>query len=153
MSDADVIALLISHETSLHNLYAAYAEKFPVYSKFWNSMSAEERGHAKLIGTLKSLAAAGSLKIDQSRFKTELIKTMLNYINKEKDSISFGGLSLIQALTVAREIERSMIERRFFEVFKGDQTQLKKVLNTLEKDTREHLDKINIAWQENRINT
>ncbi len=153
MPDTSVIELLIAHETALKDLYSAYAETFPMYSEFWNSVAFEENGHADLIATLKAEVESGALVLEPHRFKEELIKTMLNYLKKEKDNIAFGGMTLIQALTIAREVERSMIERRFFEVFKGDPDVLKKVLNTLEADTRRHTEKINIAWIENRANT
>ena len=151
MNQPDIIELLSSHEEAIGRLYSAYAGKFPLYADFWRTLAQEEQKHSAAIITLKSKVDAGALSADMVKFKSELLKTMLIYINNELNKAESGGMPLIQALSTARDIEKSMIERRCFEVFKGDPDELKTVLDEMTLETKRHIEKIEIAWQENRV--
>jgi len=59
-------------------------------------------------------------------------------------------ISLIKALSIARDIESGLIEKKFFEVFEGDPIELKHVLLNLVAATREHYNRIEKAWKETR---
>jgi rubrerythrin len=55
-------------------------------------------------------------------------------------------ISLIKALSIARDIENGLIEKKFFEVFEGDPIELKQVLLNLAAATREHHNRIEKVW-------
>lgn len=57
-------------------------------------------------------------------------------------------ISLTKALSIARDIENGLIEKKFFEVFEGDPIELKQVLLDLAAATREHYNRIEKAWNE-----
>jgi hypothetical protein len=48
----------------------------------------------------------------------------------------------INAFSIAKYIEQSLIERRFFEVFKGDSQSQIEVLSYLKIETQKHINKI-----------
>ena len=150
MDQPDIIDLLSAHEEAISRLYSAYAGKFPLYSEFWTTLASEEQKHSAVITALKSKVDAGKLSADMVKFKSELLKTMITYMEKELSKVDSGGLTLIQALSVARDIEKSMIERKCFEVFKGDPAELAAVLEEMALETKRHIEKIELAWQENR---
>ncbi len=150
MDKPDIIELLSSHEEAIGRLYFAYSEKFPLYSEFWTTLAHEEQKHSAVIIVLKTKVDAGKFSADMVKFKSELLKTMITYMEKELSKVDSGGLSLIQALSIARDIERSMIERKCFEVFEGDPAELAAVLKEMALETKRHIEKIELAWQENR---
>ena len=151
MNQPDIIELLSAHEETISKLYTVYSEKFPLYSDFWLTLAREEQKHSAVIISLKSKVDSGTLSADMVRFKSELLKTLINYLNNELAKTEAGNITLIQALSTARDIEKSMIERRCFEVFKGDPAELKTVLEEMTLETKRHIEKIEIAWQENRV--
>ncbi|TET10801.1 MAG: hypothetical protein E3J83_00055 [Candidatus Atribacteria bacterium] len=59
-------------------------------------------------------------------------------------------ISLIKALSIARDIENGLIEKKFFEIFEGDPIELKHVLLNLAAATREHYNRIEKVWKETR---
>jgi hypothetical protein len=48
----------------------------------------------------------------------------------------------INALSIAKYIEQSLIERRFFEIFKGDSQSQIEALSYLKIETQKHINKI-----------
>jgi len=48
----------------------------------------------------------------------------------------------INALSIAKYIEQSLIERRFFEVFKGDSPALIEMLSHFKIETQKHIKKL-----------
>jgi hypothetical protein len=59
-------------------------------------------------------------------------------------------MPLITALSIALNIEQSMIERKFFETFDTDSAELKHVLHDLTASTNEHIKRVEKCWAEHR---
>ncbi len=133
-----VIELLAEHETMIGRLYKEYAQKFLHWKDFWSKLSAEERGHANWILKLRSKIKGGSVYFKEDRFNKEAIKTSLKYLNNQLSQAQMQDISLIKALSIARDIENGLIEKKFFEIFEGDPIELKHVLLNLAAATREH---------------
>ena len=143
-----VIGLLAEYEIMIGRLYKEYAQKFLDWKDFWLRLSAEERGHANWILKLRSKTKEGSVYFKEDRFNKEAIKTSLKYLNNQLSEAQMQDISLIKALSIARDIENGLIEKKFFEVFEGDPIELKHVLLNLAAATREHRNRIEKAWNE-----
>ena len=145
-----VIGLLAEYEIMIGRLYKEYAQKFLDWKDFWSRLSAEERGHANWILKLRSKTKEGSVYFKEDRFNKEAIKTSLKYLNNQLSEAQMQDISLIKALSIARDIESGLIEKKFFEVFEGDPIELKQVLLDLAAATWEHYNRIEKAWKETR---
>jgi hypothetical protein len=51
---------------------------------------------------------------------------------------------------MARDLERALVERRFFEVFEEEPVELRRVMQNLSAATEEHISMIEKAWEEAR---
>jgi len=143
-----VIKLLAEHEKVISQLYKEYARKFPEQKVFWSKISAEEVEHASWIINLHSQAEKGSLYFKEGRFKIEAIETSLEYVKSQITEAQNNKISAKNALSVARDLESGLIEKKFFEVFEPDCREIKQVLLNLAAATREHYNRIEKVWKE-----
>ena len=143
-----VIKLLAEHEKAISQLYKEYARKFPEQKDFWSKIAAEEMEHASWIFKLRSQAEKGSLYFKEGRFKIEAIKTSLEYVKSQITEAQNNKISAKNALSVARDLESGLIEKKFFEVFEPDCREIKQVLLDLAAATREHYNRIEKIWND-----
>ena len=143
-----VIKLLAEHEKAISRLYKEYARKLPEQKDFWSIIAAEEIKHASWIFKLRPQVEEGSLYFKEGRFKTEAIKTSLEYIKNQITEVQNNKISAKNALSVARDLESGLIEKKFFEVFEPDCREIKQVLLDLTAATREHYNRIEKVWKE-----
>ena len=147
---ADTIDLLKKHEEAINQLYDTFAWNFPDHGTFWASLSGDELHHATMINTLIPKIREGSVDFNENRFKIEAIQNSLNYIEDILATASEGDMSHTNALSIALDIERGMIEKKFFTAFDEDSADLMHVLSVLEAETRKHVESIERAWTNNR---
>ena len=143
-----VIKLLAEHEKAISQLYKEYARKFPEQKDFWSKIAEEEIEHASWIFKLRSQVEKGSLYFKEGRFKTEAIETSLEYVKSQITEAQNNKISAKNALSVARDLESGLIEKKFFEVFEPDCREIKQVLLDLAVATREHYNRIEKVWKE-----
>jgi len=63
----------------LSELYGHFAEQFPQYETFWNTLSREEDRHAKLLQNLLEAAKGSKIRFDEGGIKTY---TVNQYVRK-----------------------------------------------------------------------
>lgn len=147
-TQVEVIKLLAEHEKAISQLYKEYARKFPEQKNFWSKIAEEEIEHASWIFKLRSQVEKGSLYFKEGRFKTGAIKTSLEYVKSQITEAQNNKISAKNALSVARDLESGLIEKKFFEVFEPDCREIKQVLLDLAAATREHYNRIEKVWKE-----
>jgi hypothetical protein len=149
----NTIELLAQNEESLSRLYQVYASKFTEYKELWMGLANEEKNHAGWIHSFVVKAREGRGLINSNRFRAAAVRTFLNHTEEEIAKANKPDYQSINALSVAYYIEESLIERKYFEVFEGDSTELKKLLQDLAEATKTHAMKIKTAWDEERQRT
>jgi len=143
-----VFDLLIENELSLKALYDAYSLAFNDYASFWKAMSEEENQHAQIITKLKEKCIEKRLAVKEGRFKTALLKSTIEYLKREVKKAENKEVDFLYAVTNTFEIEKSMIERYFFEVLDIDPLEVKTAINFLNESTRRHLERVKILWED-----
>lgn len=76
------------------------------------------------------------LVINQRRFSPQAVGTALACLRDPIIQMGEGKISHPRALSPAREIESSVIEKRFCDVLSGESEERKEVFRTLEMSTR-----------------
>jgi rubrerythrin len=132
------IDLLAQAEGVMSELYQVYAKKFPELKGLWDSLSAEEAEHAAWVQKLAALAQENKAQFNEKRFDPREVKMVLDSVKDALRQITQENLSLVEALTLALYIERSLLERSFFEAFQADTGEVKQILQDLESDLRKH---------------
>jgi rubrerythrin len=144
-----ILELLAENEVAVARLYRAYAEKFPRRKDFWNTLVREEIQHSRWIQKL-STGTHAPVQIKEDRFDVAVFQISFDYLEDKLAQAKSEDLSHKEALATALDIETGMFERGYFEVFEGDDPELRKVLNLLAKETKKHTDSIRNALARKR---
>jgi rubrerythrin len=138
--------LLREHEKAIGRLYAAYARRFPQEREFWLGLSREEAQHARWIDMLRSRAEEDPSGLVVERFPAAAIELSLAYVHRLIESADSPHLTRINALSIALDLERALLEHKYFEVFASDDPQIVRTLQLLQESTRSHLQKVQHLW-------
>ncbi|MFH0917602.1 MAG: hypothetical protein V1830_00535 [Candidatus Omnitrophota bacterium] len=140
----DSLRLLSENERLVSKLYTIYAEKFPEVKEFWLQKAAEENVHAELLESVRLIKQETPSFFQEDRFSIEAIELTMSFV---KDLIQKAENStLINALSMARDIEHSLIERYFFKVIPSDSPTIKNAFAKIEQDTKRHREEIQELW-------
>lgn len=149
-SAADALQMLIEHENTISELYAAYADRFAEQRKYWLELAHEETEHADEIRKLVPLADRGNRFLNTTGFKPAAVRTSISYLRDQISHARKGFVSLRDALSTALDIEKAMIERKFFDIFETPAPEVQSVLLTLTEGTQKHIETIEAEWQKHR---
>lgn len=133
-----LVSLLMEHEKSVAHLYTIYAELFPEYRSFWDNLVREEERHIQIVADLFEKVDNQTIFLNEARFKERPLELSLNYIKEVTEKASMGNITMINALSVARDIEGAFIDSKFYEIFAGDSVWFKHYMSRLEQETRAH---------------
>ena len=134
-----IIKLLAVNEEAVGQLYEAYASEFPEHEEFWSGLAMEEADHSNWIMELLRKVNEGSVSIYEGRFHIEDVQRLQDYLNEQLIRAKQGNILFVEALSTALNIEKSLIERHFFEVFEGDSEKTRSVLEFLASATENHI--------------
>lgn len=141
---AVTLYLLAKNEEAIAGLYQAYSQKFKEMA-IWSELVNDELEHAKWLRDLGSQIGEGKVFFKEDRFDPNAIQTSINDINKLASEADDPNVLPINALSYAKDLENSLLESNYFEVFDGDDPSLKEVLNKLKIETEGHAQKVSGA--------
>lgn len=145
-----ILQLLCQLELDVSNLYKLFAEKFPKYKDLWNTLSQEEIEHADRVKILYDLAKENKVIFDEKLTKTYIVKKVLDFIKDTHAKTVAGQLNIINALSISRDLEQSIIEKEFYNYFAGKDSETRMLINSIKKDTLDHQALVRNAWEEER---
>ena len=145
----ELIQLLQKYELSIAVLYETFASILPlseISKKAWIAYAKEERLHAKWINELHTQLEKENISFEQTKFSAQSTKTAIGYAENQIDKVIKGKQDLIQALNIAINIEKSLLESAFLRVFKLNGPKEQKIQDRLEEATKLHVDRL-IEWR------
>ena len=150
----ETLELLIAHEVAINRLYLASAAVFADLSDFWQTLAAEEKGHVtKLAGLRSSPGLDLWLGQERSLVKPQAVRSSIEYVDSQAARVREGGLSLRQALAVAKDLEDALIERMSLLACCSSDADIVAVLFELKGETERHRQVITDALDtEKRLN-
>ena len=149
ISPGAIIEALREHELAIAGLYEAYAEVFPECEDLWAGLSMEELQHAKWIDALYANVQNSPQDFVVERFRIGAIEHSIEYVKQQTATAYEPDFILINALSTALQLERALLENKYFEVFEGDSASTRKTLAMLAESTHAHYEKLHTFWQEN----
>ena len=143
-----IIGAMTQHEQALACLYEFYAEKFPECKDFWTDLSREEIQHADWLDTLQTDVGDSSEDFVVERFSLATIEHSLNYVKELTARAKESNFLLMNALSTALQLEKALIENKYFGVLEGDSAKTKHTLEQLAQSTKIHYEKLYKLWRE-----
>ncbi len=147
----EAIELLAKNEEAMSRLYKIFAKKFPDFHDFWSGLADDESDHYNKILMFHSKIKEGSARFVEGRFSDKDIQVLLEATNVALAQVEDAEMPLKDALLLAFYMEKSLIERNFFEVFTTDSPELKQLLADLETETKRHRGKLEEALEPHRL--
>ena len=144
------IGLMAAHESAIADLYRAYADHLAKYRDFFLGLAADEVLHARMVAGLAVDVWAGKVQVRAGRFSVESILSSLDFAKARVAEAERGEVSLVEALSTAKNVEEGLIERRYFEIFEDDGPELMELLQRLAAETEGHRARVAAAWERER---
>jgi hypothetical protein len=126
-----ILDKLAELETSVGELYGAYVALFPQHEQTWSGLINQGKHNAVRGQELRARIEKGAVKFDENRFNISAIQSYINYLDGELAKAS--ERTLVNALSVTRYIEESLIERDYFSIFEGESGPTERQLAVLDK--------------------
>ena len=126
-------------EEAIATLYDAYGRSFPEMAAFWNSLSAEEHAHVRLLKSLHKQLDKGNVFYNLGRFDTQIIDAYITKARAEQAALKTGTVSASQAVSVALLLETSLVDAHFYDIVTSDAPEFTVIADHLSKATRRHI--------------
>jgi hypothetical protein len=133
----DVTELLATHELAIMALYEAFADAFPGQRELWQSIAADEQGHADALLRLRQDNPAAT-EAAFSQFKARAVLSSIAFVEEKTAQARNGGLTHVAALSLGRELESALLEDSFFKAGRQAPSAMRPVLAQLSAETRRH---------------
>lgn len=141
-----LIEALKQYELTVADLYATFAEVYPGAGAEWRRMVSEEQTHAKWVEALYAYVAKDVLSINKTAVTLPSVLTAIDYVRKLNEQVKRTPPPLLRAVSLAVDIEKSILEKAFLKVFDFRSPQARRTQERLLRETRLHLEQMS-AWQ------
>jgi len=135
---SDFLEVLITHEAAVGRLYQVFAEVFPTRQRFWRALAAEEQGHADRLGVLGSDPTINGWLLRESGLRLQVVRSSIGYIESQMERAREGRLNLLQALSIAGDLETALIEEQFSRMSGSSHVAATPILTELAVETERH---------------
>lgn len=146
----NMLGLLINYEEMLSQLYRAFSETIPEQHDFWSLMAGDEDSRTNLMRNLESEVAHQRAEFNNQNFNPISVRRALDYIKNQADTVRIKPIPPITALTIALDIEKSVVYNRIFESFKGYTTRNRQLIREQGDAENIHFQSLESAWNERR---
>lgn len=136
------IHLLIKQEKLISRLYTIFSNKFTAHKDFWKTLAKEELVHSKWLEQLYEAGEKDLVHFDEGKITTISIELFIKGLEDTIRKAKSDELNDKTALIKTADIERSLIEKNMFSQFSGITGKAKNTMKLLEKETREHLSRV-----------
>lgn len=136
-----VIEKVAEHEEKLSELYRAYSS-YLSNKDFWVDLAAEEVMHAYQVRNMVDHIRNAEIHVNKERFKTPAIEFSKKHIEDKIKLAQAEKADILQALTISLDIEKSLLEKRYYEIYEGDSIELKYSIEEMNKSIARHIEKV-----------
>lgn len=134
-----LLKVLMNDELKIGELYRKYSSKFPVYQQFWAKLAEQEMDHADSLRFLCEKAEAGEVNFSTGKFNLMAMTAFSGYLSRLIAEADSGIVTVKGAAAIASDVEKSLIEKKAFELFITDDQVFKSMLKKISSETEEHM--------------
>lgn len=133
---------LTEHEEAIGTLYRLFSEKYPECRGVWSELADDEANHASWIRGLAARVRDGKVRLNLERFQNEAIQSSMAFVRRQTEIMNSQFLPLQNAISIALQLEETILEKRFFEVFETSDPEIEEIIQNIVAETRMHYDKL-----------
>lgn len=143
-----VVEMLARIERALGDLYTRFAARLPDHASFWAHLADDEIKHTEWVHGLQAEIDAGLVTAVAARANRELYQAFLDDIRNRLVEADRHSLTQYRALSAARYLESTYLEKCFLDVFETDSPGVKRILTALADNTERHREVIEQSWRD-----
>jgi hypothetical protein len=135
----NILSAIGKLESTLGELYAECARKYPEEIGFWEGLSQEEIKHAEDISRAASIFSQNSSIFRQTGpYNTTVLDNVTRYVKDIQAKLTQGNMSKKDLLVIVRDIEQSVLETKGLDFLKTDHVEYMAILKRIADDTMRH---------------
>jgi len=143
----ETLAALGDFERALGDMYATCATIWNDDAPFWTRFVEAEGRHAEMMGRIAGLVSSDPASFEPARPLTAAAtRAQVEYIKERTRKFADGSTAPRTALLVAAELERSVLEQRFYELVATDDPEYRSLVKTIVGETEKHT-----RWLDERL--
>ncbi len=135
---SDIVRYLSMQEETIAALYTAFGVALPDMQRFWQDLFVQEKAHAEVVGKLANLCDSNNVYFNVSKFNIEAIKTHIAYMQKLTKEVRSCGITPVRALSLAADIENSLLEAEYFQIIQSDRPAILAEIREIQQQTEHH---------------
>ncbi|EKE20432.1 MAG: hypothetical protein ACD_7C00581G0003 [uncultured bacterium] len=147
MDKKPLLILFEENELNIASLYSLFAQKIPAKHNFWFRLSQEEISHADSISNQRDIIDA----ITENNFSRGVVNHVMGFVLKEIKKTQQEKVTHHEALLTALRIERSMLEKKCFEIFIPINKRVEDMLCKLNSETERHVEILTEEMKKNKF--
>lgn len=133
-----IVKMLSDHELALKELYQTYAAKIPSLKDFWLRLAADEQHHSDWLSSLMPKPGVDDSSDPCCWPRPAAVESSLKYIRALIVRAKQGEVTLLVALSIAKDLESALLEKEFFRAADSACPDVRAVLGRLIAATERH---------------
>lgn len=133
------------YQLTVGQLYMTYSTVFPDECDKWMSFAEEELLHAKWLSIIKKYVDDGIISLKITKISDQSVDRAISFIHKQIQLSRKGKVDLHAALVIALQIEDSIIQKSFFNMFNFSNKKAEDIRRYITKETIDHREKL-LLW-------
>ena len=139
----EALKIMAQLETAVSILYKICAKKWEEDGDFWLSLSNDEIKHSENVKKLADIITNSETTFLHNRpFTANSVQSAINGIMKTIERLKSEDISKKKMLSIALDIENSMLERKYSEIVKTNDIEYQTISKIIDEETKTHRDKI-----------
>jgi 1,2-phenylacetyl-CoA epoxidase catalytic subunit len=139
---AQILDFLQEIELVVAALYKGFSRFFPPDRVFWLNLSQDEESHAVMVAELKNTLLKNGSPFEVGKFNLTALHTYRQGVEGQIGRLERGELGRRNALFIAKDFEKTLIEHRFYEMIRSDNPDYQVLQSKIQKETEIHLQKL-----------
>ncbi len=135
---APILDSLREIELLIAELYRGFAGAFDEDRALWEGLSREEEEHARLVAGLKELAGDTAVPGSLKGIHLAALGTYRKGLEYQLGRLKKGELTRTNALAIARDLERTLVERLSHEIFQKGGPEPRSIAGRLLDESESH---------------
>ena len=129
-------------ELAAADMYRRFAASFPADRIFWQSLAEDEDSHAVLVAKLKAILLKNGAPFEIVGPGSAVLAAFRQSVEQQSWRLQRGEISRRAALFIARDLERTVIERNFYGAVKSGKPEFRMVKEKIRRETEGHLERL-----------
>jgi 1,2-phenylacetyl-CoA epoxidase catalytic subunit len=137
-----ILDMLREIELIMAELYRRFSHIFVQDRVFWEDLSQDEERHAVMVTELKNTLLRNGSPFEVGKINLLALSTYRQGIKSQLSRLQRGELERQNALFIARDFEKTLIEHSFYESIRSKNPEYRAILDKILKENEFHLQKL-----------